>query len=148
MNWQTLFEDKTGCQVERLRARHRHIIYGTTYRQAADITAREKQRGNDVCIGGDGELSLKFCAVWQQQTRRIIPSGQGTAYQAGHEHFADQVLRHAAAAAMPDDDLFGVIQRHRAGRSFHAGNIVDFIHVLRSSNSDNRPRRRLLMTPS
>ena len=54
---EALLEDEAGGEVQRLRARHRHVVHRAVHRQAADVAAGEEERRDDVAVGGHHEAA-------------------------------------------------------------------------------------------
>ena len=97
---QPLFENKPAGEIARQRAAHRHIVGRTAHRQLADIAAWEKQRIDDVAVGGEGEPVALRAKLGKIETRLIFLLRQPGVGESLHKQVADQLLHRLTAATV------------------------------------------------
>ena len=90
---EAFLEDEAGRQVQRHRARHRHVVDGAVHRQAADVAAGKEQRRDDVAVGGHHQAPGRHA-----EGCLVVGLAQPFVVEGALEEFVDQ-LRHGAAAA-------------------------------------------------
>ena len=115
---QSFFDDESCGEIQRLCAGHAHIVHRAAHSQAANIAAGEKQRADDVRIGGNCQTAVELGFERQQEGRKVVRLGQDGVGKSRGEYPLDQFLRHAAAAAVSHHDLVIVAHGHRAGGTF------------------------------
>ena len=97
---QPLFENKPAGEIARQRAAHRYIVRRTAHRQLADITAGEKQRIDNVAVGGEGEPVALRAKLSEIETRLIFLLRQPGVGESLHKQVADQLLHRLTAATV------------------------------------------------
>ena len=113
---QTLFENEGGTEPERTGAAHAEIVDGAVDGELADVAAGEKERADDVGIGGEREAG-----AGGGEDGAVVLGVEGRMREGGAEEAVDQVLGEGASAAVADGDFRAVSERDRAGREGGGG---------------------------
>ena len=140
----TFFEDEAGAQRQRARAAHRQVVHRPVDRQLADRSAGEEQRPHHVGVGGECQT-----ARGGLDRRAVVPCRQRRIAEGRVEHFFQQLLRHAHAAAVRQHDLSAALRGARADQRRQARFVLAHRRGLTlSARSGSTPRRRPRSKPS
>ena len=97
---QPLFENKPAGEIARQGAADRHIVGGAAYCQLADVATGEKQRIDNVAVGGEGETIALSGKLRQIETRLIFLLRQPRVGESLHKQGGDQLLHRLSPATV------------------------------------------------